>query len=108
MMCVCFSLLSMVCAGMEQLARRWAGAADEPLEVRAPLMGLFSSMPEPASLEESVHALLQDAAANLHFLDPEELRSNIDMATDFAHSRMAAGDASMPWHHMAALVLFTS
>jgi hypothetical protein len=70
-------------------------------------MGIFKAMPEPSSFEESVDAIKQDAAANLNGLDLEELVSNMESSCEFANSRAAGGDTTMPRDHMAVIVLYT-
>ena len=70
-------------------------------------MGIFKAMTEPSSFEESVDAIKQDAAANLNGIDLEELVSNMESSCEFANSKAAAGDSTMPRDHMAVIVLYT-
>jgi hypothetical protein len=69
-------------------------------------MGLFKSMSVPASLDESLDLLKEDATA--HGIDPEELAANMEMASIAADNRVADGDTSMPAHYQAAITLYTA
>ena len=99
--CVFFAV-----AGMDGFSKRFSGAADEPLAMRGPLMGLFKTMPVPASLDDSLDMLKGDAVS--HGIDPEELAANMEMASIAAENRVADGDTSMPAHYQAAITLYTA
>ena len=101
---------------MEGFAKRFTGASEEPHAPRGPLAGMFMGLAVPSSLEASLDTFettdkndddMDDTDPDKHKINVYELAHNVEMANEFAKSKVAGGDTSMPPHYMASILLYT-